>query len=268
MIEFLQELKEYFDIRRLMDYGDPISKSICLLRHDIDHDLNKALQLGKIEYSLGIQATYFVLHDAKYYGNNDFIKKCLDLQNMGHEIGFHNNIVTTSIKTGHNIKELFEKELDYLRKNNINIFGTAAHGDTVCRNLNYTNYEIFKECTPPYTNRKNQLKIEKNVNKVIKKIKRAGSPDVTLNFIQNIKFHTLSLKDYGLYEAYFLHRDFYTTECSKTWRYIEGKGDEWDTNFRPHSPKLTELLPFLYKISKNNIILQALFHPNSSLIEV
>ena len=246
MLDFLQELKECFDIKRLMDYKNPESKSICLLRHDVDSDINRALRMGQIEYSLGIQSTYFVLHDAKYYGNKDFIKKCLKLQDMGHEIGFHNNLLTLAIKTGCKVKNVLEKELSYLKKNNINIFGTAAHGDPKCRGAKgkytYTNYEIFEECSPQYRKRQETFR--------------------------GIKLHNLKLSDYELYEAYFLPRDFYITDCRGTWKYIKGKGDEWDPKFRPHSPKFKDILPFLRKISKDNIILQALLHPNPKLIKV
>ena len=242
MVDFLQELKKYFDIRRLVDYKEPSLRSTCLLRHDVDVSIDKALKLAKIEYSLNIQSTYFFLHDAKYYKDADFIKKCTEFQDMGHEVGFHNNLLTDVIITKRDIKDVFEKELDYLRKNSINIFGTAAHGDSACRKFDYTNYEIFKECYPPYKKKRERVK--------------------------GIELHTLDLKDYGLYEAYFLPRDFYITDCAGSWRYIKGEGDEWDHRFQPHSPKFTDILPFLRKISEDNIILQALIHPDSKLIEI
>jgi len=242
MVDFLQELKKWFDIRRLVDYKKPSSRSICLLRHDVDLSIEEALKIAKIEYSLNIQSTYFVLHDAKYYRDKDFIKNCQKLQDMGHEVGFHNNLLTVAIKTGCDIKDAFEKELNYLKDNNINIFGIAAHGDYKCRSLDYTNYEIFKGCSPPYKKKR--------------------------EVFRGIELHTLDLKDYGLYEAYFLPRDFYITDSRGTWRYIQGEGDEWDPKFRPHSPQFKDILPFLRKISEDNIILQALLHPNPKLIEV
>ena len=249
MIDFLQELKKCFDIKRLMDYEIPESKSICLLRHDVDLDIYAALKIGKIEYSLGIQSTYFMLHDAKYYGDKDFIKNCLKLQDMGHEIGFHNNLLAAAIKTKYNIKDAFEKEINYLRNNNLNICGTAAHGDPSCRGDHgrdkkdtFTNYEIFKECSPPYRERKEIFK--------------------------DIKLHCLNLSDYGLYEAYFLPRDYYITDCRGTWRSVRGNSDEWDPEFRPNSPKFEDILPFLKEISINKVIVQVLLHPNPNLVEV
>ncbi len=242
MVDFLQELKKWFDIRRLVDYKKPSSRSICLLRHDVDLHIERALKIAKIEYSLKIQSTYFVLHGAKYYRDKDFIKNCKKLQDMGHEVGFHNNILTVAMKTAREPKDILEKELAYLKNNGINISGISAHGDSACRKFNYTNYEIFKSCSPPYKKRRERFK--------------------------GIKLHTLDLRDYGLYEAYFLPRDFYITDCRGTWRYIKGDGDEWDPKFRPHSPQFIDILPFLRKISKDDIILQALIHPNPKLIAV
>ena len=63
-------------------------------------------------------------------------------------------------------------------------------------------------------------------------------------------------------------RDFYVTDCASKWAYIKGEGDEWDPNFRPHSPKFTNILPFLKKITEDNITLQILIHPNPDLIKV
>ena len=246
MSDFLKELKDHYEIRRLKDYKVPFSKSVCLLRHDLDHSMDHGLRIARIEYSLGIQSTYFVLHDTKYYRDKDFIKKCLKLQDMGHEIGFHNNLLTLAIKTGCKVKDALEKELTYLKKNNINIFGLAAHGDPKCRGAKgkytYTNYEIFEECSPPYRKRQETFR--------------------------GIKLHNLKLSDYELYEAYFLPRDFYITDCRGTWRYIKGKGDEWDPKFRPHSPKFKDIMPFLKTTSETGIILQATLHPNPDLVKV
>lgn len=242
MVDFLRVLKDCFEIRRLKDYKKPKTRSICLLRHDVDHDIDKALQIGKIEHSLNIQSTYFVLHGAKYYKNKNFIKNCLKLQDMGHEIGFHNNVLTVAMKTGRKPKDILEKELSYLRNNGIIIYGIVAHGDYACRKFNYVNYEIFKGCCPSYRKNRSQFK--------------------------GIEVHNLKLSDYNLYEAYFLPRDYYVTDCRGTWRYIKDKSDEWHPNFQKHSPKFENIIPFLKKISKNNIILQALLHPNPKLINI
>ncbi len=63
----------------------------CLLRHDIDADLNAALQMAKAEQALGIKSTYFLMLRSPVYNifgraNNDFVEQIISL---GHEIGLH-----------------------------------------------------------------------------------------------------------------------------------------------------------------------------------
>ncbi len=250
---FLSTLKECFEIRKLKDYGEVSSRSICLLRHDVDHNMSTALQIAQIEYSLDIQSTFFVLHDAKYYGGELFIKNCLKLQDMGHEVGLHNNIITVAIKTGDKPAVILRKELRYLRKNGVKIFGTSAHGDYACRKFGYVNYDIFKKCLSPYK-RRPMVSPRKYVD-------RRPQLDTMI-------LHALDLDAYPLYEAYFLPRDFYITDCRDTWRYIKGKSDEWHPDFQESSPRVDDILKFLREISRGGIILQALLHPNYTLIEV
>lgn len=250
---FLNVLKNYFEIRKLKDYKEPSSKSICLLRHDIDRHMSSALRMAQTEYSLDVQSTYFFLSSAKYYEDEMFIENCLKLQDMGHEIGLHNNALTVAVKTECDPRTVFEKELKYLRENGIKVFGTSAHGDYACRRFAYTNYEIFKECITPYK----QMPILFRPKFLYLKHR-----------LDKITLHNLELSDYSLYEAYFLPRDFYLTDCRGTWRCIEGKGDEWQPNFQKSSPQVDDVLKFLKKISSNKVTLQALLHPSVMLIDI
>lgn len=68
-----------------------LNSAICLLRHDIDVDLEAAYKMAKIEYELGVKATYFVMLQSPVYNllsrwNLNFVNKILDL---GHSIGLH-----------------------------------------------------------------------------------------------------------------------------------------------------------------------------------
>lgn len=86
---FLTELLEsgYTDA----DYADPLEPGEMIVRHDIDFAPRKALEMGRIEADLGIEATYFVLLTCPLY--NVFYKPVRsalrELQSMGHTIGLH-----------------------------------------------------------------------------------------------------------------------------------------------------------------------------------
>lgn len=67
------------------------NNAICLLRHDIDVDLEAAYKMALVENELGIKATYFVMFQSPVYNllsrwNLSFVYKILDL---GHSIGLH-----------------------------------------------------------------------------------------------------------------------------------------------------------------------------------
>lgn len=66
-------------------------KRCVILRHDIDNDILKALDLAKIENKQGIASTYFVLLTSDFYNvfsrkNTDYLKQII---NLGHDIGLH-----------------------------------------------------------------------------------------------------------------------------------------------------------------------------------
>lgn len=65
-------------------------KLFLILRHDIEYFTSAALNLGKLEKSLGIQSTFFFLLTSSY---NIFSEQNLDivtkLKKMGHKFGVH-----------------------------------------------------------------------------------------------------------------------------------------------------------------------------------
>lgn len=66
-------------------------KRCVILRHDIDIDIQRAVELAKKENEWKVQSTYFVLLTSNFY--NVFSKRNLDLLQKiigyGHEIGLH-----------------------------------------------------------------------------------------------------------------------------------------------------------------------------------
>ena len=62
-----------------------------ILRHDIDFNLERTLEIAMLEYSLGVSSTYFVLLSTDFY--NVFSKKSVGILNrileMNHNIGLH-----------------------------------------------------------------------------------------------------------------------------------------------------------------------------------
>lgn len=71
-------------------------KKACILRHDVDQSLWKALQLAKIEAKLNVNSTYFILLTSDFYNvfssqNKEIIH---EISELGHTIGLHFDEVT------------------------------------------------------------------------------------------------------------------------------------------------------------------------------
>ena len=185
------------------DPESSIGKKWLLIRHDIDHDLSTAFRLARWEMERGLQTTYCVLHTAKYYeaARRDksiarvFFKVLRTMQAWGHEINFHNNLVSAALRTGVPVSDLLEQELRWLRTHGLQITGLCNHGDRLCRELNYRNWEIFKEC---------------------ENLSFGGPRMITYDLDSSkrkVEVGHLEMADFGLvYEAYDIQRDTYITD--------------------------------------------------------
>lgn len=75
------------------------------MRHDVGVDIYMAMQFAQIENLLNIPTTYFILHTASYYHpendysthNNSILRQMEYIQDLGHEIGIHNDLLTLQI---------------------------------------------------------------------------------------------------------------------------------------------------------------------------
>ncbi len=74
------------------DYSNWQGKDkVVILRHDIDNDIAKALELAKVEKECGVKSTYFVLVTSDFYNpfskrNAEMLKEIIGL---GHDVGLH-----------------------------------------------------------------------------------------------------------------------------------------------------------------------------------
>jgi hypothetical protein len=146
-----------FLIVPLRDFKNTFSeeKVVLSLRYDIDDNINAAVKFAYRENKYGIRSTYFFLHTAKYYGkkvgktfqrNENLIYYIKKIQNsFGHEIGFHNDLVTLQLMYEIPPREYLKNELEYLRGNDINLTGTTYHGSPYCLIYLYSNAYFWKD---------------------------------------------------------------------------------------------------------------------------
>jgi hypothetical protein len=125
---------------------EPGASNLIALRHDVDHDLNVALEMAHAEHRVGARSTYFLLHSNAYCQQPHFLERCLQLQDYGHEIGIHVNGLTEWIEGKvDDPAEPIARLADRLRSVGIAPVGVAAHGDKRCYQHGYSNTWIWSE---------------------------------------------------------------------------------------------------------------------------
>lgn len=69
----------------------PLTDKYAILRHDIDFSIYDALEMAKVENSLGVKATYFTLLTAPYYNPlaDDNVAMLKQIVALDHEVGLH-----------------------------------------------------------------------------------------------------------------------------------------------------------------------------------
>jgi hypothetical protein len=209
---------------RQLATADTSERILLGLRHDVDQRLDSALRLAEAEHRRGVRATYFVLHTAGYYGSpsgsgehdRGLLPALRRLQELGHEVGWHNDLVTLQLVYGIDPVAYLSAELHWLRENGIDVVGTAAHGSSHCHRLGFHNNEFFldwPEVVPG--GRKSRARI------------RVGGSDRELRRGR--------LADFGLaYEAYHLDHDRYFSDAR-----FDSRGHRW----HPDRLELGELRP-------------------------
>ncbi len=180
------------------------SKVIVGLRHDVDFNPFKALEMAQIEKGYGIRATYFLLSTAEYYGHIsgskmvrstgiDYLYK--EIHKTGAEIGIHNDLLTIMIIYKLDPFLFNKEELAFYKSLRIRIYGTAAHGSPLAK-ITVPNYQIFSDF--------------------------AKSDSVAYQG-KKYPLGKHSLKKYGFkYEAYFINYNIYFSDSRGKWNDPEG----------------------------------------------
>ena len=191
--EFLT-LQEYV---RLPEHAD---RQILVIRHDVDHDLETAVEMATWEAANGIRSTYSLLHTAWYWGefdgrryrrSRDLVRAGERILSLGHEVNLHNNLAVLALQTGCDPAVVLDAELGFMRGLGWPVTGTATHGDALCRSLEFRNFELFSHAVKP----------------------EFGGPRVVATTEGAVRLGSLDLDEFGLeYEAYDLHRDVMITD--------------------------------------------------------
>lgn len=146
-LEMYRELVRFFltsgyTICSVDDYlsGSNDARYRVIIRHDIDRRIHKAVDFAHIEHDLGIRATYYFRHP--YTFQPPVIQKVRD---MGHEIGYHYEVVSKTDGDPDLAGKLFQQELDDFRTY-VPVKTICMHGAPLSKydNRDFWNYFSFE----------------------------------------------------------------------------------------------------------------------------
>lgn len=98
-------LTEYFS-------GKELPARFAIMRHDVDRRASSSLNTARIEQELGIRTTYYFRMNSSVF-RPELIK---EIKGMGHEVGYHYEVLGKAKGDHRKAIELFEDELSEFRK--------------------------------------------------------------------------------------------------------------------------------------------------------
>lgn len=206
-------VREFFEKKQVPD--------LTALRHDVDYDLDIALEMSYWEKEQNIQSTFFLLHSAAYWTDPEFMEKCLQIQDFGHEVGLHLNILAEWMRGNvDDVSLTLENLITRMREAGLNVSGVSAHGDPLCYEQHFINYWCLSELRPPEPassesgiSAEGILVDDENFQIHYPESHRLNRPDGQILPLWSISMNKLEIK----YEANHIPYDSYFTDSGGGW---------------------------------------------------
>lgn len=110
--ELCEALQGSYQIVTVRDFltSPPVEK-VAVLRHDVDRKIGNALKMAELEGSLGISSTYYFRYPFTF--SPEIIRS---VHSLGHEIGYHYEVLSKAKGDYKKAIKLFEQELEEFRR--------------------------------------------------------------------------------------------------------------------------------------------------------
>ncbi len=134
--ELCRVVREHYSVYTVSDYlSEKPSGNVVIIRHDVDRMIKNSLNMAKREHEMGIRSSYYFRYPSTF--RPDIIRKIRDL---GHEIGYHYEVLSKTNGDYPKAIALFSKELEEFRK--------TGPVDTICMHgsplSKYNNRDLWK----------------------------------------------------------------------------------------------------------------------------
>jgi hypothetical protein len=140
--EICKELSTNFNIIKAEEILNNLeTKKWLVVKHDVETDVLKALNLAKIENKHGIKATYYVQADL-LKKNEKYLQ---EIASLGHEVTYHYDVLDSCDGDYTKASKEFKKYLDEFSKLGFKVKTVCPHGNPIkIRNGWSSNKDFFK----------------------------------------------------------------------------------------------------------------------------
>jgi len=219
--KYFKYLKHIGHSVTLREFAANPAEPVIALRHDVDHDIDLAMEMAFWEQEKGYRSTFFLLHTADYWNTPKILEKALQIQDFGHEIGLHVNMLSEWMR-GHvdDVYEALKNILDPLRRSGLDISGVSPHGDPLCYEKQFINHWCFSELEPNDPLHKESELNAEGIAAEDERYSIAYPPDHRLTREDKSIFPlwSVSMEELGLsYDAMHTSYNGYYTDSGGTW---------------------------------------------------
>lgn len=139
--EFCKKLKKASRISIPIKEISKNGEVFLALKHDIENTVPKAYKLAEIEYKYGHRGTYYV--QANLLNNPLSVKLLKEMQDMGHEISYHYDVMDSNHGNIDKAIEEFEFNRKHFEELGFQIITVCQHGNPVVERIGYTSNRDF-----------------------------------------------------------------------------------------------------------------------------
>lgn len=122
-------------------FNKPITERIVCLKHDVETNVFKAFKIAEIESKYGHRGSYYV--QAYLLNNESNIKLLTKMQDMGHEVTYHHDVMDSNNGDINKAFDEFNSNLELFEINGFNIVTVCQHGNPVIERTGYTSNRDF-----------------------------------------------------------------------------------------------------------------------------
>ncbi|MDD7913386.1 hypothetical protein [Polaribacter ponticola] len=116
------------------------SNNFIIIKHDVETNVAKALELAKIENKYGINTTYYV---QSYLLTKENLPKLSEIQKLGHELTYHYDVLDSNNGDWEEADREFNETLNLFKENDFIVETVCPHGNPIMERKGWSSNKDF-----------------------------------------------------------------------------------------------------------------------------